>query len=166
MTFESETINAIVEEKSTRSMTDKVNELTAVLLDYPIVEMPLVHTFTEGLYTRKIFMPAGTMVVSQVHNSQHQFFVMKGAVSVWIDEGVEQYYEAGDSGITEPGTQRVLYIWEDCYWVTSHPNPDNLTVEEIEEKILDKIDNPYLDEKMKGRLLEIKQEIKNNSITI
>ena len=36
-------------------------------------------------------------------------------------------YEAPVLGITEAGTKRVLYIYEDTTWVTFHANPENIT---------------------------------------
>jgi len=139
-----------------KTMNEKIDELEASMVEnFPLVELPLIHRFTEGLYVREIFMPAGSLVTSKIHNTQHQYFVLKGAVSVWIDEGVETYIEAPYIGVTEPGTRRVLYIWEDCIWATSHPNPDNETVEQIEERILEKHDNPLLSDEIKIKLKEI-----------
>lgn len=128
---------------------------SAMLENFPIINCPLVHRFTKGLYVREIFMPAGSLITSKIHKTQHQFFILKGAVSVWTNEGEEVYLEAPYIGITEPGTRRLLFIWEDCIWATSHPNPDNETVEEIEERILEKYDNPLLSEELKEKLKEI-----------
>jgi hypothetical protein len=143
----------VIEDKN---MVEKIDELEVVMANnFPIVNCPLTHRFTDGLYVREIFMPAGTLITSKIHKTQHQYFILKGAVSVWIDEGEEVYLEAPYIGITEPGTRRVLYIWEDCIWATSHPNPDNETVEEIEERIIEKHDNPLLSTELKEKLKEI-----------
>jgi hypothetical protein len=141
-----------------------LDELESVMLEnFPIINCPLVHRFTEGLYVREIFMPAGSLITSKIHKTQHQFFILKGAVSVWTNEGEEVYLEAPYIGTTEPGTRRLLYIWEDCIWATSHPNPDNETVEQIEERIIEKYDNPLLPEELKQKLKEINS---SNSKTI
>jgi hypothetical protein len=142
----------------------RIDELEATMLNnFSMINCPLVHRFTEGLYVREIFMPAGSLITSKIHKTQHQFFILKGAVSVWNNDGEEVYLEAPYIGTTEPGTRRVLYIWEDCIWATSHPNPDNETVEEIEERIIEKYDNPLLSEKLKQKLKEINS---SNSKTI
>lgn len=89
--------------------------------DLPLVDLPVVHRFTTGLYTREIFMPAGTLLTSRVHKTEHPYVITKGRVSVFIPgEGV-QHLAAGHVGITRPGTRRVLYIHEDCTWLTFHP---------------------------------------------
>lgn len=139
-----------------KTMNDNINELEAAMFEnFEPINFPLVHRFTEGLYVREIFMPAGSLLTSKIHKTQHQYFILKGSVSVWIDEGEEIFLEAPYIGVTEPGTRRVLYIWEDCVWATSHPNPDNETVEQIEERILEKYENPLLTEEIKEKLKQI-----------
>lgn len=135
-----------------QTLTHKIDELEAVMVDnFPIVECPVTHRFTEGLYVRELFMPAGMLITSKIHKTQHQFFVMKGKCVVWID-GVEQIIEAPYIGTTEPNTRRVVYIIEDSVWATSHPNPNNENAEQIEDRIIKKHDNPYLSLEIKDKL--------------
>lgn len=101
----------------------RIDELETSLLDsgLPVVDLPLVHRFTPGLYAREIFMPAGTLLTSKIHKTEHPYVVISGRVSVYIPgEGVV-HLEAGHVGITKPNTRRVLYIHEDCRWITFHP---------------------------------------------
>ncbi len=133
-----------------------IDELEATMLDnFEIVDCPVVHRFTDGMYVRETTMPTDSLITSKIHKTQHTFFVMKGKAIVWID-GVEQLIEAPYIGITEPNTQRVLYIVEECTWATSHPNHDNETVDQIEERIIEKHDNPYLTEDMKKIVKNLK----------
>ena len=141
-------------EIASQTVGNKIDELEATMVDhFHLVDCPVKHHFTDGLYVREIFMPKGTLITSKIHKTQHQYFVLKGKCIVWID-GVEHVIEAPFVGTTEPNTRRVLYILEDCIWATSHPNPDNETVEKIEERIIEKHDNPCLS-------LEIKERISN-----
>lgn len=87
------------------------------------VEMPLTHRFTPGLYVREIFMPAGTIVVSRIHKTQHPFVISKGDCEVWSPGTGWQRLRAPHTGITLPGTQRLLLIHEDTIWTTFHPGP-------------------------------------------
>lgn len=138
-----------------QTLTHKIDELEAVMLEnLPIVDCPVTHRFTNGLYVREIFMPAGSLITSKIHKTQHTYFVMKGKCIVWID-GVEHLIEAPYIGITEPNTRRVLYILEDCIWATSHPNPKNETVEKIEKRIIKKHDNPCLSLDMKNKIKKL-----------
>lgn len=136
----------------------EIDELEKAMVDnFPPVECPLTHRFTEGLYVREIFMPKDSLITSKIHKTQHQFFVLKGKVMVWID-GVETIIEAPYIGVTEPNTQRVLYVIEDCIWATSHPNPNNETVEQIEQRILEQHDNLLLKEVNYVDLINLKNK--------
>lgn len=140
-----------------------IDEIESILADLQLVECPLVHRFTKGLYAREVFMPAGTMLTSKIHKTEHQFIVSKGKVNVIIDDEV-QHIEAPFHGFTKPGARRVLYILEDCVWTTFHPLPyitgeeNNLSEEDI-KKITDSIeleiiephDNPFLSEEIKSK---------------
>lgn len=126
-----------------------VNEIELAMTKYPEVKCPLFHTFTPNLYIREIHMPAGSLITSKCHKTQHPFIISKGAVSVLtIENGEivgEKYLEAPYRGITEVGTRRVLYIHENCVWTTIHSNHDNETdVDKIEERIIEKHVNPLL----------------------
>lgn len=88
----------------------------------PVIDLPLIHRFTPGLYMREIFMPAGTLLTSKIHMTEHPFVILTGRVSVRIIEtGVTEHFTAPHVGVTRPGTRRLLYIHEDCRWITFHP---------------------------------------------
>lgn len=113
----------------------RVDRLEAELKGLPPCDMPLVHRFTKGMYIREIFMPQGALVISKIHTTEHPFTILKGSVKVWMDgEGV-QHLKAPHIGITRPGTRRVLFITEDCVWVTFHAT--NLTdPQAVEDEII------------------------------
>ena len=104
----------------------------------------LEHEFGEGTYIRKISMPKNLLYVTVIHKVKHPFFVMKGKATIISDNGV-QTIEAPYHGMTEPGTQRILYVHEDCVWITVHPT-DKTTVEEAVEDV---IARDYNDPKLK-----------------
>ena len=49
------------------SQVSSMDKLELEVGNAPQVECPLEHFFTPEIYTRKIFMPAGTIVVSLKH---------------------------------------------------------------------------------------------------
>jgi hypothetical protein len=113
-------------------------QLRAAGKELPQVECPLEHTFTKGLYTRQITMPAGSAVVSKIHKTQHPYVILEGVVDVY-KKGEEKFVRlsAGHIGITEPGTERLLLVHEETVWVTFHPNPtDEQDLEKLEEMII------------------------------
>ena len=121
-----------------------IDEIEGRMAQNPLVECPLKHTFTPGLYARQIFMPAGTLVTSKIHRTRHQFIVSHGRVSVYnaLTREVETY-EAPYHGITEPGTRRILFNHTDVIWTTLHPTEET-DLDVIEAMIIEPHDNPFL----------------------
>lgn len=117
----------------------------------PLADFPVVHRFTPGLYSREIFMPAGSVLTSKIHRTEHPFVILKGVVSVWTaDEGTTTL-RAPHTGITKPGTRRVLFVHEDTIWITFHAGEED-TVEAIEDRIIEKRDNRRLTAEQKEML--------------
>jgi uncharacterized cupin superfamily protein len=77
---------------------------------------PVKHHLKDGLYTREIFMPKGSLVVSFIHLTNHPSFFMSGEMSVLRDDGEIKRIKAPMVVQTEIGTQRVAYMHEDCVW--------------------------------------------------
>lgn len=128
-----------------------IDNLQVVMSELPQVNCPLKHVFSPGMYIRQIFMPAGTVIVSKIHNTTHPYIVSMGIVDVYNSEKDEVVHiEAPYLGITKPGTRRVLNVITDCIWTTFHPldwitgdenglsDEDKMSiVDEIESKIID-----------------------------
>lgn len=141
------------------STNEKIDKLEASMVaNGNLVTCPLVHRFTPGLYTREIFMPAGSIVTSRIHKTRHQFMVLEGVVSVFSDNDGEQLIEAPYVGETLPNTRRVLYVHEGCKWITCHPTdviPKEETPEaykEAVEAVEAQIIQPYNNELVGGQL--------------
>ena len=123
-----------------------IDALEIAMLDrFKKIDCPLDHTFMPGMYMRTIFMPAGSKVTSKIHRFKHPFFVLKGKVRVWQDGEGWVLIQAPYSGITLPGTRRVLDVLEDTVWTTVHSNPDDTEdLEIIEERIIEKHENQLI----------------------
>lgn len=132
------------------------------------VECPLTHVFTPGLYTRTIFMPAGSLIMSMTHNTRHPFIISTGEVDVISPEGSVTHV-APYMGITQPGTKRFLHVKQDTTWTTFHVNPDNLTdPDQIVEMISEELHNPLLDssdEKCKAWSKDVSSSVIINAIS-
>lgn len=142
-----------------------VDALEKFILDnmQPALE-ELEHVHTPGLYGRKWSAKADTIWVTRKHLVEHQFVVLKGKVSVWVD-GEETIYEAGYNGITKPGTRRVLYLWEDTTWMTFHSNPANLTEDELVEIVTEKHNNSLFSEEDELLLQSVRSKIEQKYLT-
>lgn len=138
----------------TQTINDKIDELEFRMQDGVPIDCPVNHYFADGMYIREILMPAGSLVTSLIHRTTHPYFVMEGKVSVYSDNDGVQLIQAPFNGITLPDTRRVLYIHENCRWLTCHSTlimPEGGTKEEIEKAvdlignvIIEKRENPLL----------------------
>ena len=95
---------------------------------------PLKHNLQDGLYTREILMPKGSLVVSFIHKQNHPSFFMSGEMSVLLDTGEVKRIKAPMKVMTEIGTQRVAYMHEDCVWICVYKT-NKKTVEEAEKDV-------------------------------
>lgn len=151
-----------------------IDELEAAIIQESdfLIEGPLIHRFTDGMYIREIYMPAGSLWTSRIHRTEHPFVVSLGKASVSIDAKEWEEIAAPYTGITKRGTRRILYIIEDCIWTTFHrmkgmkSDFNYLSEEEIEkivEKIEDKILEPHINCITGTNITKDYKEILNNN---
>ena len=95
---------------------------------------PLKQHLEGGLYTRELFMPKGSLVISMIHKQQHPSFLLKGELSYLTDDGKIMRIKAPHTVFTQVGTQRVLYMHEDCEWCCVYKT-DAKTFEEAEADV-------------------------------
>lgn len=94
---------------------------------------PLEHSFADGLYIRKITIPAGYFIVGKLHRDSYVSFVERGDMSILTENGVVRVYEP-TTQISPSGTKRFGFSHEETVWVTVHNNPDN-------ERDIEKLEN-------------------------
>ena len=137
-------MSEITEASKNLDLTQKLDAFEAEMCKHPQVKAPLTHRFTNGMYIREILMPAGTVVMSRVHKTQHPFVISKGDVSVFTPGVGSVRLKAPYTGITEPGTRRVLLTHEDTIWTTFHITETTDLDDLVEE--LTEHDNPMIPE--------------------
>jgi hypothetical protein len=110
-------------------------KLQTLMLRGDTLELEVKHHFSDGLYARELFIPAGVCLVGALHKTTHLYTVVKGRCKVSSQFG-NLDIEAPFMGETIPGTKRVIYAETDCVWIGFHPT--NLTdVDEIGRQILE-----------------------------
>lgn len=123
-----------------------VDRAEAAIAEMVPAVMPLTHRFTPGLYIREIFIPAGTMLTSREHKLEHPFVISKGRIAVSSDNEGKVIYTAPHTGITQPGTRRVLFAYEDTVWTTFHLNPEEeRDPDKIVLEVTEEHDNPLVE---------------------
>ena len=88
-------------------------------------ELPLTHSFSDGIYTREIFIKKGMFAIGKVHKLHHTFFLMKGKMLLYSERGVEEI-QAPYYGNSSAGTKRLVVALEDIVFVNVFPNPNNI----------------------------------------
>lgn len=95
---------------------DAIDRLEALLLKAPQAEITIVNRFTPGLYIREMRQPAHTVVVSMLHKTHHPYTISGGAALVFEPETGLRFLSAPYTGVTKPGTKRVIYAPTDLVW--------------------------------------------------
>ncbi len=130
-----------------------VDEIEAAIASCEQIDCPVRHIFTPGLYTREITMPAGVTLTSKIHKTEHPYVVSKGMVKVWTEEEGTVLIEAPFTGITKPGTRRVLTTLTETIWTTFHVNPSNTQdMKKLEKRFIKKHDNKLLTTKERSKI--------------
>lgn len=110
--------------------------------EIPEGEAPVTHHFAPNVYMRQMDAPAGSLVVSKMHRTEHLNILLKGSLTVVTENGIE-FLKAPMVIKSMPGTKRIGYFHEDSSWITVHPT--QLTdVDEIEKEVIvpeEEIDN-------------------------
>ena len=102
------------------------------------VDPPVDHLFADGIYQRRIYCEAGTVVVTMRHLTEHITEVNCGTCEVVDGDGNRRVVTGGERFVTPSGTQRMVRCLTDAIWTTTHKNPDNLRdIESIEAYVFD-----------------------------
>ena len=105
------------------------------MVTMPQAELVTEHQFSLGMYMRKLFRPAGTLIVGKVHKEPHFFLCAKGEIIAWTESGMKRL-QAGDVIESKPGTKRVTLAVTDAIGITIH-RTDKTDLDEIEAELIE-----------------------------
>ena len=114
---------------------EQVDRLQAEMATMPQAELVTEHQFSPGMYMRKVFRPAGTLIVGKVHKEPHFFLCAKGEIIAWTENGMKRL-QAGDVVESKPGTKRVTLAVTDAVGITIH-RTDKTDLDEIEAELIE-----------------------------
>ena len=113
-----------------------LDEIEVQMLRGNVVDIPVGHLQTPGIYSRTMFAKAGTVITSMVHKTEHPFVLAQGSLRIFIEgEGVVELH-APYLGVTKPGTRRLAYVVEDVIWTTFHATEET-DLERIEAALIE-----------------------------
>jgi len=114
---------------------EQIESLQAQMVTMPQAELVTEHQFSPGMYMRKLYRPAGTLIVGKVHKEPHFFLCAKGEIIAWTESGMKRL-QAGDVIESKPGTKRVTLAVTDAIGITIH-RTDKTDLEEIEAELIE-----------------------------
>ena len=106
---------------------------------------------------RKLYRPAGTLIVGKVHKHPHFFLCAKGEIIAWSENGMKKL-QAGDVIESKPGTKRVTLAVTDAIGITIH-RTDKTDLDEIEAELIEPDETALFDSsnKLKQIIGEMKK---------
>jgi hypothetical protein len=127
-------MNEIIESIKVSSK-EAIGRLQAEMVKMPQVELKTEHYFSNGMYCRKVFRPAGTIIVGKVHKADHIFLCAQGEILVSTENGMKKLC-AGDIIESKLGTKRVTLALTDAIGITIHKT-DKTDLDEIEAELIE-----------------------------
>ena len=135
---------------------EQIERLQAEMVQMPQADLQTEHYFSEsGMYCRKVFRPAGTLIVGKVHKHHHLFLCAMGEIIAWTENGMKRL-QAGDVVESKPRTKRVTLAVTDAIGVTVH-RTDKTDLDEIEAELVEPDNTALFDS---SNLLKIAGEMK------
>ena len=114
---------------------EEIMTLQAEMVKMPQAELKTEHYFSDGMYCRKVWRPAGTIIVGKVHKKDHFFLCASGEIIAWTENGMRTL-KAGDVIESKPGTKRVTMAVVDSIGITVH-RTDSTILDDIEEELIE-----------------------------
>jgi hypothetical protein len=96
-------------------------------------DYPTEHLLCDGMYTRKLFIPRGTVMVGKIHLKDCVNVVAKGDISLLTEFGTKRV-QAGATAVSRAGTMKVGYAHEDTVFLNVF-RTDKTDIAEIEAEI-------------------------------
>lgn len=99
------------------------------------VHLEPVHRFAQGLYSRELTLPAGTIAVGHRHAQEHICIVSAGECEVLSETGGARVVKAPATFIVPPETKNCVRALTDTVWTTVHAT-DLRDVDAVEAALL------------------------------
>jgi hypothetical protein len=109
-------------------------EIEKELMDLEQLDLKVDHIFQDGVYYRKLYIPAGTLLVGKRHRHATMNILAKGKMTIY-DEFESFECEAGFTSVSDPLTKKAGYAHEDSIWINAHKT-DETDVDKIEEEFI------------------------------
>jgi hypothetical protein len=92
------------------------------------------HYFAPGIYTRSLFLPAGTYATGKIHRHQIMNILVFGTMQITMDEGMKTVRGPRIFNSKE-GTKKAVHAITDCLLLNVHPT-ELTDLDEIENEFI------------------------------
>lgn len=113
----------------------EIERLQAEVAKMPQFVPVTEHYFSGGMYCRKVFRPAGALIIGKIHKRDHLFICAAGEIIAWTEGGMRRL-RAGDVVESRAGTKRVTLAVTDAIGMTYHKT-DNTDLDVIEAELIE-----------------------------
>ena len=114
---------------------EQINALQSEMVNMPQAELKTDHYFSGGMYCRRVFRSAGTLIVGKIHKEDHLFMCASGQIMAWTEQGMKTL-NAGDVVESKAGTKRVTLALTDAIGITIHKTNEK-DLEIIEKQLIE-----------------------------
>lgn len=109
--------------------------LVGAVSDLALVDCPVVHRFSKGVYLRQITIPAGTVIVGKIHATRHFNIILSGECFVAQSDGKKIHINGAYTYESDAGVQKAVHAITDVIWQTIHVTDKN-DIKAIESDII------------------------------
>lgn len=114
-----EIIESEIHQLLSSAMIENIEAIENEMLKHEQVDIPTKSNNINGMYTRQILIPKGTIITGRVHLYDYVDIMLSGDISVATQDGVKRY-----SGYNvfhgAAGRKRAGYAHDDTHWITIH----------------------------------------------
>lgn len=128
---------------SIQSIRDKVFAVETLMKEQPQVDIEAKHYFSKGVYAREITIPAGTVLVGEIHKFTNLNILSKGEIEVLVGCEIRRI-EAPFTIVSPAGTKRIARALSECIWTTVH-GTDEVDLAVIEKTFIAKDEQEWLE---------------------
>lgn len=117
---------------------DRLVALQSACMEHEQVEVPVQEHFSDGCYSREVFIPKGTCLVGEIHLDEWITIVSRGKIQIASEEGV-RVVDATKHPVTfisPAGVKRAGYALEDTWWTMVRATSCTTTEEVFDKHIV------------------------------
>jgi hypothetical protein len=119
------------------AVASSLDQIEAMMLAAPQIDISVSHHFGPGIYIRSGFMPAGVYAIGHSHKKPHMNMLAKGKLAIASDGDV-RVIEAPYLFASEGG-RKLVYVIEDAVLMNIYATEET-DIDVIEETFVDKSD--------------------------